>query len=83
MSNTFHEFASREAGKQVDWSQISKDISTALTEKAQKIETEKALVEKNSREFMTTLDESTQSDNQSVKDWALTIWTLWSTVPLT
>ena len=68
---TFHNFAKREAENTVDWAQVSKDINTALSEKAKAIETERATVEKNSREFITTLNDSTQSENQSVKDWAL------------
>lgn len=68
---TFHNFASREAQNTVDWSKVSSDISTALTEKAKAIELEKATVTANSNALITTLNDSTQSENQSVKDWAL------------
>ena len=68
---TFHNFASREAQNTVDWSKVSSQISTALSDKAKAIEEEKATVTDNSNALITTLNDSTQSENQSVKDWAL------------
>jgi len=64
-------FTEAQAQQTVDWTAISKDINTALTAKATEIETQRAAIEKNTQEFITTLNSNTQSENRSVKEWAM------------
>jgi hypothetical protein len=68
---TYYKYADREASSQIDWSEISKGISSTLLEEQKLREEKKAALEKSTGEYAQQLQEVPLSDNATMKTWWL------------
>jgi hypothetical protein len=68
---TYYKYAEREADSQINWDEISKNLSDTLTEANNLRETKKAAIDTATREFTTTLANAPQGENGLVNQKTL------------
>lgn len=68
---TYYKYAEREADSQINWEEISKNLSDTLTEANNLRETKKAAIDTATREFSTTLANAPQGENGLVNQKTL------------
>ena len=68
---TFYKYVKREAGSQVNWAEISKNMSDMLIEQRNLREKKKADIDAATREFQTVLDNAPESEHKGMAEFTL------------
>lgn len=68
---TFYKFAERQASTQVNWAELSKNMSDTFLEEQRLREEKKAAIDKETSDYATTLEQQPLSENVSMKEFWL------------
>jgi len=69
--STYYKYAERNAGSQVNWAEIGKNLTETLQEENRIREEKKAAIDEASRQYGITLEKSPQGDNTTLNQWGL------------